>query len=402
MRLPQLRQDQFEILAHPAHTKTLSCGRRWGKTVLGGTAAGLVLANHGKVAWVAPNYKNSRPLWRWVQNATALDVRQKKMRINMAERTIETRGGGMLAIYSGDNIDSMRGEWFHLVVADEAARLPELAYQEVIMPTVADVDGYILLISTPSGRNWFWEQYTAGEVAMDEQQASWMRPTCDNPMPTIRRAYDKARRMVSHDVFAQEWDAQFSEAGMVFRHVREAAVLEPEPYQPGNKYVVGVDVGNKQDYTVATAINIETKKMANYVRINQLDWEVQADAVARFCKEYHSIGTMVESNGIGDPFIEMLAKRGTPVFPWVTTNVTKYNTVSALQAAFDHHTLQILDDKQLIRELEGFESDKTSGGNLRFNAPEGADRHDDMVISLCLAWEMARHDHRVTVHKGRI
>lgn len=403
MLLPQLRRDQFEILAHPAHTKTLSCGRRWGKTVLGGTAAGLVLSNHGRVAWVAPNYKNSRPLWRWITGAVQPDIRTKQMRINLSERVVETERGGFLAVYSGDNIDSMRSEWFHLVIADEAARLPESAFQEVIMPTLADADGYALLISTPVGRNWFWDEYLAGEASMDEMRASWMRPTCDNPMPTIQKAYERARGMVSNDVFAQEWDAQFTEAGMVFRGVREAAVLDPQPYNASHSYVVGVDVGNKADYTVATAINLDTKQMAAYERINKLDWEVQADRVAKFCKTYHSRATLVEANGIGDPFIELLTKRGVAAGPWTTNNTNKYEIVTALQAAFDHKHLKILNDKTLIRELESFESEKIGGSNkLKFGAPEGNDRHDDMVISLCLAWQLARHDTRVKVTKGRV
>ena len=66
MELPKLRQDQLEIALHPAKTKVLSMGRRWGKTVLGGAICGNALAQHGKVAWIAPTYKNTRPLWRWL------------------------------------------------------------------------------------------------------------------------------------------------------------------------------------------------------------------------------------------------------------------------------------------------------------------------------------------------
>ena len=93
MELPKLRQDQLEIALHPAKTKVLSMGRRWGKTVLGGAICGSALAQHGKVAWIAPTYKNTRPLWRWLLLATAEDVKAKRMSVSKSDRIIETKRG---------------------------------------------------------------------------------------------------------------------------------------------------------------------------------------------------------------------------------------------------------------------------------------------------------------------
>jgi phage terminase large subunit-like protein len=157
-----LRPDQYQIAKNPAKTKVLSMGRRWGKTVLGGAIVGLVLAEHGKTAWIAPTYKNTRPMWRWLLQATAEDVRKGRIRISRSDRTLETKRGGFLGLYSGDNIDSIRGEAFHYVVLDEAARLPEEAWTDAIMPTLADYDGSALLISTPKGKNWFWREWMIG------------------------------------------------------------------------------------------------------------------------------------------------------------------------------------------------------------------------------------------------
>ena len=65
-------------------------------------------------------------------------------------------------MYSGENIDSIRGEAFHLIVMDEAARLPEDVWTDAIMPTLADFDGDAVLISTPKGKNWFYNEWVAG------------------------------------------------------------------------------------------------------------------------------------------------------------------------------------------------------------------------------------------------
>jgi hypothetical protein len=135
-------------------------GRRWGKSVLGGVLTMNVLRQHGRAAWVVPSYKNGRSLWRWAQ-ATAAPLR-RSFDISKTERTIATHRGGFFGIYSADNADAIRGEWFHLVVLDEAARIDEADWTDAIQPTLADADGDAILISTPKGRNWFWEEWQRG------------------------------------------------------------------------------------------------------------------------------------------------------------------------------------------------------------------------------------------------
>ena len=123
--LPRLRADQHVIAQHPAKRKYLAMGRRWGKTVLAGTCCAGVLSNHGKVAWVVPTYKNSRPPWRWLQTTFADLNKRGIVDISKSEKAITSHLGGFLGIYSADNIDAIRGEWFHLVVNDECASLAE-------------------------------------------------------------------------------------------------------------------------------------------------------------------------------------------------------------------------------------------------------------------------------------
>src|SRR5689334_11939507 len=99
-------------------------GRRWGKTVLGSALSLATASQGGRVAWVVPSYRNGRPLWRAAETAVGNLKRDGLVDVNRSERTIEFSNGGGLGIYSADSPDSMRGEAFHLVVEDEAARIP--------------------------------------------------------------------------------------------------------------------------------------------------------------------------------------------------------------------------------------------------------------------------------------
>lgn len=158
-----LRDDQKEIVAHPARVKVVACGRRWGKSVVCGAVAITTAAIGGHVAWVVPYYRNSRAVWRFIERATAPINGQ--LRINRTERVVEFPDyagriglGGAIGVYTADNPDTIRGESFDLIVIDEAAHIKEEVWLEVLQPTLADRNGKAYLISTPKGLNWFWQR----------------------------------------------------------------------------------------------------------------------------------------------------------------------------------------------------------------------------------------------------
>jgi phage terminase large subunit-like protein len=215
-RVPMLRPDQAIIARHPAKRKAVCMGRRWGKTVLGLVLVLSALLQGLRVAWLVPTYRNSNPLWRAVESALAPLRKAGRAKLNRSERYVELWNGGFLGVYTADNPDAMRGEWFDLVVTDEASRVPEAVIEEVVEPTLADADGDHVAISTPFGKNWFYRLWQRGRED-GEYTAAFRAPSSANPMPTIRKAYDRARMIFGEDsnTFRQEWDAEFVDSGAV-------------------------------------------------------------------------------------------------------------------------------------------------------------------------------------------
>lgn len=211
---PQLRPDQAVIATHPAKRKYCAMGRRYGKTVLGLVLVLAALRMGLRVAWVVPTYRNSNPLWRAVEAAVGPARKAGRVRMNRSERYVETDVGGFLGVYTGDNPDAMRGESFHLVVADEASRISETAIEDVIEPTLADEDGDLLAISTPKGKNWFYREFQRGRTDMRDV-AAFQAPTTANPNPRIRMAAERARIRFGDDsdTYRQEWLAEFVDSG---------------------------------------------------------------------------------------------------------------------------------------------------------------------------------------------
>ena len=384
MDLPKLRPDQAKIATDPAKIKVLAMGRRWGKTVLGGAIVGAALRQHGKVAWIAPTYKNTRPMWRWLISSLGSDIANKRVTVDKSGLTIETKNNGLLSIYSGDNIDSIRGEAFHLVVLDEAAKLDEYAWTDAIMPTLADYDGEAVLISTPRGRNWFWREWVTG-IDDNGYQKSWTAPTLDNPIKAIQAAFERAKQRVPERTFLQEWMAQFvDDGGGVFRGVRQAAILQPQEPSNSGQYLGGIDWALSYDSTVFTVIDALTGQQVYLDRFTGVDYGLQRVRIAASAKRYNVVNVLAEANGMGKPNNDELRRMGIPVRDFVTSNASKAEIIENLAAGFELGNIKILDDAVQLTEIESYESERLPGGMVRYNAPKGM--HDDTVIALALAY----------------
>jgi len=334
MVFPSLRTDQATIAKHPAKTKVLAMGRRWGKTILGGYVTLNVLRQGGRAAWVVPEYKNGRALWRYASSACADLAQAGIYQISKTDRVITNRNGGFFAMYSADNIDAIRSEAFNLVVGDEAARIDGDGWNDAVRPTLADADGDELLISTPKGLNWFYAEWQRGQRGSGET-ASWHAPTSANPNPMIRKAYELAKQRLPERTFSQEWDAKFIEGGMIFRNVRAASTLQPQEPEAGRQYVIGVDWGRSNDATVFCVMDAASKRQVWLDRMTDTDYASQRLRLKALSERYNKAHVIAEANSMGQPNIEALYNMGVSITPFTTTNATKAGIIQALELAFE-------------------------------------------------------------------
>lgn len=376
----ELHHAQYIINSCDSRFRVVSAGRRFGKTRLAVLEC-LAVANEGKRAWwISPTYKMSNVGWRPLRQMAS---RIPGAVIRKAEREVVIPGGGLVAVRSADNPDALRGEGLDFVVMDEAAYIMPEAWIEAIRPALSDRLGRALFISTPRGRNWFWDIHRKGGAEPD--WSSFTYPTSANPfMP--KGEIEAARAELPEIIFRQEYLAEFVDSeGMVFRRVHDAAILQPlEQPLEGHQYSAGVDVAAAVDYTVITVLDVNTREMVALDRFNRVDYPVLEDRIAAAYAKWNMIGMVVEANSIGQGVIDHLHNRGMNIIPFTTTNATKHGIIQSLQSAFEHGQIKIIDDPVLVGELLSFESKKTNSGNFTYSAPEG--QHDDCVMSLALAW----------------
>lgn len=372
---------QLVVHNDPARFKTLSAGRRWGKTRLGVMECLDVASRGGLAWWVAPSYKISqvgwKPLSRMARRIPTAEVRLSDLEVRLPN-------GGAVAVRSADSAGGLRGEGLDFVVFDECAFMREEAWTEEIRPALSDKQGRALFISTPKGRNWFWNIYQRG-VNQENNWKSFTFKTTDNPYIPPSEVED-ARRDIPELVFQQEYEAQFVDMeGAVFRRIQEAVSVEPvESAQPGRQYIAGVDVAASIDYTVVTVLDVQAKQLVYMDRFNRVDYSTLEDRLVAIHERFHFQAMMVETNSIGQPVIDALYARGLPIQPFTTTSATKQTIITGLQSAFEHGEIAIINNTILIGELLSFESNRAPSGSFTYSAPSGM--HDDCVMSLAIGW----------------
>jgi hypothetical protein len=221
------------------------------------------------------------------------------------------RTKGFLAIYSGDNADAARGEAFHVVVVDEAARMKPDVWTDTILSTLADYNGDGINITTPKGRNWYYYECMAAK-ADGIVSAYWTAPTFANPLPNIQKFALLAKGHMPERTYRQEILAEFiDDGGGVFRKITEAATAQRQDTAiDGHHYIMGVDLARKVDFTVAVVIDISVtpKALVAMDRFNQVDWAIQVQRLKALAERFHVETMVVDQTGVGDPIVEQLRR----------------------------------------------------------------------------------------------
>ena len=379
--------EQMVVLQDPTRFKVLACGRRWGKTTLGIIHAVEMMTRGRLVWWVSPTYPMAGHVWDALKRATdPLGAERRKLE---AEHLIEMPGrGGAIMGRSAARPDSLRGYGLDGLVIDDAAFVREEVWTAALRPALSDRKGSALLLSTPCGRNWFWEAYLRGRDRSALGWRSWRFPTAANPRIDSEEI-EEARRLLPERVFRQEYLAEFLEdGGEVFRRVRVAATASADsPPAPGHRYVMGVDWGRRDDFTALAVIDATTRQMVALDRFTSVEWATQRGRLAALARRWGVEDILAEANAMGEPNIEALRREGLPIQGFTTTAVSKPPLIESLALAIETEELALLPDETLLGELEAYTYQTLPSGRPRYGAPPGL--HDDTVIALALAWKLA-------------
>jgi hypothetical protein len=284
-----------QVLIHSSHARHRvgSCGRRFGKSVVGGhelTPEALLtyhmrdeLAAKGirREFWiVGPEYSDSEKEFRVFWN----DINKLGLPLDRPGSYNNPESGDMVVSLwdglfkvhakSAKYPQTLVGEGLSGVILAEAAKLKESVWSKYIRPTLADFKGWSLWLSTPEGKNFFYEAWKRGQDPNQPQWAgfrmpSWVNdivfreqttesgiilmqeairtgtltPAVIDSLPIDPEIAEMAMEM-SEEKFNQEIAADFTEfVGRVFKDFDEEVHVRDLKYDPDLPLYLACDYG---------------------------------------------------------------------------------------------------------------------------------------------------------------
>lgn len=223
-------RGQLLIAESTARHRVASCGRRFGKSDVGGHELvpeaiytyfikdELRRTMKRREFWiVGPQYSDAEKEFRVLYN----ELSKLEVPFDKPGTYYDAVGGNMhISLWNGafqvhaksaQYPSTLVGEGLSGVIMAEAAKMKELVWIKYIRPTLADFNGWSLHTSTPEGKNHFYEMWQRGRDPGEPDWASFRMPSWVNPYvyktPTLQRdvkqLQDLMRSEEIHLVLAQ-------------------------------------------------------------------------------------------------------------------------------------------------------------------------------------------------------
>jgi len=229
-----LHPAQLQIFNSKKRFKIVAAGRRFGKSYL---SAWLLLikaiqSESKDVFYVAPTFQQAKDIMWGMLKDLGKDLIASAHE-NTAVLTLVN--GRKIYLKGSDRPDTLRGIGLSYVVLDEYASMKPVVWEQIIRPTLADVQGGALFIGTPAGKNHFFDLYK--DAIEDEDWEAFQFTSTDNPF-LPEDEIEASRKTMSSMSFRQEFEASFETfSGGIFKEDWFKVDDEPEE----GSYVIAID-----------------------------------------------------------------------------------------------------------------------------------------------------------------
>ena len=391
----QLLKWQQEVFKDPTRFKVIAAGRRCGKSRLATMMLiikALEAPEGSSVLYVSPTLGQSRQIiWD-----SLLEIGKpviKSAHINNLDITLIN--GRKIHVRGADNSDTLRGLSLYYAVLDECAFIKQDTWEKIIRASLSDKKGDAMFISTPSGRNWFYDLYKLGIEGEDPDWKAWHFTTKDNETIDPKEV-EAARKTLSTIAFKQEYEASFDNAGQEI--FKEEWIKYSSSPQYGD-YVIAIDLAGFEDVAKnagaakkrldesAIAVVKVTPEGEWFVeKILHGRWDIKetANKILRTVHEYEPMAVGIERGALKNavaPYLTDLMRKHNVYFH--ITDLTHGNKKKteriawALQGRFEHGRIFLNegeDWRELVDQLLLFPT---------------ANVHDDLVDALAYVDQLA-------------
>ena len=328
-----------------------------------------------KGGWIAPVYQQSKQVMDQIVTNAGDTIDSS----NRMEGTINFINGSTLKFLSSDSPDNIRGFRFTHLILDECAFIKENALQTAILPTLNPLGKKCLMISTPKGKNHFFQWYNKKEVV------SMSFPLTECPYVS-EVLVEEARRSLPPDIFKQEFLADFVDSGNdVFTGVEKVSTINLFSIEQRVDVYVGIDTGLTDDMSVLTLID-PTGRVRWIEAINNRTIQEIAEKFMSLLNNFNVVGGYIECNGIGKAMSDLIRPRYPRIREFFMTQDRKQDLVRKLIHDIETMTIELPTSElcpELHTEFSTYTYKLSPAGKLSFSHMPGA--KDDYIDSLMLS-----------------
>lgn len=364
---------QQEVFKDTTRFKVVAAGRRCGKSRLSAVTLLIEALNcpeGSSVMYVAPTLGQARGIiWDLLHDLGRPVI--KSSHVNNLEITLIN--GRKILVRGADNPDSLRGVSLTYLVLDECAFIKQDVWEKILRAALSDKKGRALFISTPSGRNWFYDTFKLGQSGEDHEWKSWHKTTADNE--TIDpKEIEAAKRTLSSFAFKQEYLSSFDTSG--------ADVFKPEWFKTAKEpqygsYVVAIDLAGfeevaknagaskkRLDESAIAIAKIEDNGNWWIAKIEHGRWDIRETAakILIAIRDYEPIAVGIERGALKNA-----------VLPYLNDLMRKNNIYAHIQD-LTHGNKKKTD--RVVWSLQG----RLEHGRISFNENEDWDEFKDQLI----------------------
>jgi len=274
----------------------------------------------------------------------------------------------------------IRGQTIDLLIADEAAYIPELVWLSVI-PMIAVSRqtrqfGWIWVLSTPFGNSGFFYESFQDENFKNFHISSEDCPRID------KKLLELEKRRLSRNEYLQEWCGEFIDSIDKFfptKLIKECVDEDEFLNNPYSKYFLGVDVaryGEDLNAFVVTELRVNGEvRVIESITTERKALTQTRDKVIELHAKYNFNRILIDDTGIGGGLTDMLVEKFKSKVLGINNKnrsvtdkkkrIMKEDLYSNALVLMEQGNLKISSDLDLFRSLDCVKFEYTEERNIR-------------------------------------
>lgn len=227
--------------------------------------------NDGRYGYLCPTYTQAKDIaWNYLKHYTSPLLEHGGTK-NESELSVTLPNGAIIRLYGAESYDRMRGLYFNGVALDEAQDIPPVALTQVILPALADKQGWLDAAGTPKGRaGLLYDLKVMAENNPDEWYFQELKASQTAILPADE--LDRLKKLMPANEYDQEMECSFDAAVSGAYYAKELTKADADGRITNVPHEPVLEVHTAWDLGMADSTSIVFWQQTNAGEIRVIDY----------------------------------------------------------------------------------------------------------------------------------